>query len=198
MLSKYSHRGGDCDFTWRFGKQNASKVLIFHIVFNVCCKTLEVNDKAYLKPIITGKSKGLLDVNKYKSLAREYCLIVWNRVSQPGLPAPTLGATERFSGGREQRLLLNSSAVILQNPCVTILLIRQLKGGGGHKPWKFENHWFRMSVLYQQCFSNTKERGHQKNGYCPFVTNRNNEVEPMNGYLFSSFHRCEVDARNHC
>jgi len=37
------------------------------------------------------------------------------RVSQPWPSAP-VGATERFSGGHEQRPLLNSSAAILQNP----------------------------------------------------------------------------------
>jgi len=41
------------------------------------------------------------------------------RVSQTG-PSPPLGATERFSGGHEQRLSLSSFAVILHNPSVTI------------------------------------------------------------------------------
>jgi len=39
-----------------------------------------------------------------------------------------LGATERLSGDHEQRFLLISSAIILQNPSVTISIIRQLKG----------------------------------------------------------------------
>jgi len=40
-----------------------------------------------------------------------------NRVSRHHLgPTGSLGTTERFSGGHEQRPLLNSSAVILQNP----------------------------------------------------------------------------------
>jgi len=42
-----------------------------------------------------------------------------------------LGTTKLFSGGHEQRLLLISSAVILQNPSVTILIMRQLKRGEG-------------------------------------------------------------------
>jgi len=37
-------------------------------------------------------------------------------------------------------LALNSSAMILQNPSVAILIIRQLKGEGGHKPRKVKNH----------------------------------------------------------
>ena len=54
--------------------------------------------------------------------------------------------TERFSGVHEQRLLLNSTAVILQNLSVTTLIIRQLKGKGGHKPRKVENHWFMVET----------------------------------------------------
>jgi len=42
-------------------------------------------------------------------------LNVQHRVSQPGHSAPP-GATKQFSKGRKQRPLLNSSAVILQNP----------------------------------------------------------------------------------
>ena len=61
-------------------------------------------------------------------------------------PRQPLGATERLSRGHEQRFLLTSSAVILQNPSVTILIIRQLKGEGGHKPRKVENHC--LGVLF--------------------------------------------------
>jgi len=42
-------------------------------------------------------------------------------------PRPPLGATERFSRGHEKRLLLNSSAVILQDPSGKILILRQMK-----------------------------------------------------------------------
>ena len=71
-------------------------------------------------------------------------------------PRPPLGKTERFSGGHEQRPLLNTSAVILQN--------LWWAGGhncwqsleGGHQPWNVENHWFRQWFLIlssQQMFS---------------------------------------------
>jgi len=42
-------------------------------------------------------------------------------------------ATEWFSGGNEQRLPLISSAVILQNPRATILIISQSKGARNHQ-----------------------------------------------------------------
>jgi len=62
----------------------------------------------------------------------------YESMSKPGFlnwgsRAP-LGDTEWFPGGHEQRLFLISSAVILQNLSVTILIIRQLKGKGSHKP----------------------------------------------------------------
>ena len=65
-----------------------------------------------------------------------------------GALGPPLGAYERFSGGHEQKLLLISSTVILQNPSVAILIIRQLKGKGGHKPWKVENHWLKTCLAF--------------------------------------------------
>ena len=56
---------------------------------------------------------------------------------QPGFlnrgPRSPVGAAERFSWGHEQRLLLNSSAVVLQNPSVTILIMHQLKGATNHE-----------------------------------------------------------------
>ena len=49
-------------------------------------------------------------------------------------PEFPLEATEQFW------LSLISSAMILQNLSVTILIICQLKGEGGHKPRNIENH----------------------------------------------------------
>jgi len=48
-----------------------------------------------------------------------YFRLVQGLVSQQE-PSPTFGATKQFSEGYEQRLVLISSTVILQNPCVTI------------------------------------------------------------------------------
>jgi len=64
---------------------------------------------------------------------------VYTRVSQPELSPP-------FEG-HEQRSLPNSSAVILQNPKQTGIFwwagarMYWESLEGGHKPWKFENHW---------------------------------------------------------
>jgi len=49
-------------------------------------------------------------------------------------PRPPLGTTERFSGGHEQRPLLNSSAMILQNLIDERETTSVESLEGGHKP----------------------------------------------------------------
>jgi len=62
----------------------------------------------------------------FENIFAEQCV---KQGSQPG-PSASLEGHGAVLRGHEQRLLLNSSAVILQNPSATILIIGQLKGQG--------------------------------------------------------------------
>ena len=63
-------------------------------------------------------------------------------------PRPPLGATRTFSGGHEQRPLLNNSAVILQNP------IDEQGTASVDSLWKGatnQNHWFTVLHVSDVC-----------------------------------------------
>jgi len=72
--------------------------------------------------------------------------------------------TERFSGVHEQRLLLNSTAVILQNLSVTTLIIRQLKGKGAtnHERLRTTGLWLDLGFRFKKIFFLLKLNKNQK------------------------------------